>query len=189
MEARMGIKEQPVTRRMEYGTLRRYKCRVCGRPFKDYALPEDKRICTRCLVEMQKVRTVRIVIPMLPPKESSPNWRGHWTKKARAVHLYRVAAKYYALIASESTHPGYEKAEVSISLVVRDSRYYRDPDNMVASLKPAIDGCVDAGIIRDDSDEHLRYREPITYVIDKVKAPETILEFTEQQVNTVRDRE
>ena len=176
----MGMREQPVTRGMGYGPLRRYKCRVCGWTFKDYFLPEDKRICTRCLVGRQGIVQVRIVIPMLPPKECSPNWRGHWTKKAKAVQLYRAAAKYCALNASESTRPGYEKAEVSISLVVRDSRYYRDPDNMVASLKPAIDGCVDAGIIRDDSDEHLRYRVPITYVIDKDLAPETILEFNEQ---------
>jgi len=176
----MGMREQPITRRMKYGKMRRYKCRVCGRTFNDYALPEDERICTKCLVEKQKVARVRIVIPMLPPKESNPNWRGHWTKKAEAVQSFRAAAKYCALNASESTRPGYEKAEVSITLVVRDSRYYRDPDNMVASLKPAIDGCVDAGIIKDDSDEHLRYRVPIIYVIDKDLAPETILEFKEQ---------
>ena len=174
----MGMREQPVTRRMEYRSLRRYKCRVCGRICKDYVLPEDKRICTRCLVERQE--RVRVRIPMLPPKESGPNWRGHWTKKAKAVQSYRAVAKCCALNASESTRPGYEKAEVSITLVVRDSRYYRDPDNMVASLKPAIDGCVDAGIIKDDSDEHLRYRVPIIYVIDKDLAPETILEFNQQ---------
>lgn len=28
--------------------LRHYKCHVCGRPFKDYYLPEEKRVCTRC---------------------------------------------------------------------------------------------------------------------------------------------
>ncbi len=176
----MGMREQPVTRCMEYGPLRRYKCRVCGRTFKDYFLPEDKRICSRCLAERQEMAKVRIVIPMLPPKESSPNWRGHWSKKAKAVRSYRASAFYCALNASESSRPGYDKAELSITLVVRDSRYYRDPDNMVASLKPAIDGCIDAGIIKDDSDEHLRYRVPITYVIDKELAPETILEFKEQ---------
>ncbi len=44
----MGVKEQPIIRVMKYGRLRRYKCRVCGRTFKDYYLPEDKRVCPRC---------------------------------------------------------------------------------------------------------------------------------------------
>jgi len=47
----MGYPEQPVTRCMRYGRLRRYKCRVCGRSFKDYYLPEDKRVCARCVVQ------------------------------------------------------------------------------------------------------------------------------------------
>ncbi|GAJ24435.1 unnamed protein product, partial [marine sediment metagenome] len=44
----MGVREQPITRAMKYGKLRCYKCRVCGRTFKDYYLPEEKRVCTRC---------------------------------------------------------------------------------------------------------------------------------------------
>ena len=44
----MGMREQPVTRVMKYGKLRRYKCRRCGKLFRDYYLPEDKRVCTRC---------------------------------------------------------------------------------------------------------------------------------------------
>jgi len=44
----MGVRDQPITNRMKYGSLRRYKCRLCGRTFKDYYLPEDKRLCTRC---------------------------------------------------------------------------------------------------------------------------------------------
>ena len=118
-----------------------------------------------------------IKIPMLPPRECSPNFRGHWTKKARASKTLREFAMVYALQCSGFARPGYEKAELSITLVVRDSRYYRDPDNMIASLKPAIDGCVDAGIIKDDSDKHLLYKMPILYEIDKERAPLTILEF------------
>ena len=44
----MGNPEQPVTMKMLYGKLRRYKCRVCGRTFRDYYLPEDERVCPRC---------------------------------------------------------------------------------------------------------------------------------------------
>jgi transposase-like protein len=33
---------------MLYGKLRRYKCRLCGRVFKDYYLPEEKRVSEVC---------------------------------------------------------------------------------------------------------------------------------------------
>ncbi|MBA7581480.1 hypothetical protein ES708_23385 [subsurface metagenome] len=44
----MGVKEQPITKAMKYGRLRRYKCRGCGRTFKDYYLPEEERVCPKC---------------------------------------------------------------------------------------------------------------------------------------------
>ena len=47
----MGVREQPITRVMIYGKLRNYKCRVCGRLFRDYYLPEEKRVCTKCAAE------------------------------------------------------------------------------------------------------------------------------------------
>lgn len=50
----MGYPEQPVTRRMKYGRLRRYKCRAYGQSFKDYYLPEDKRVYPRCCIASQK---------------------------------------------------------------------------------------------------------------------------------------
>ncbi len=40
-----------LSRTLQKTDLRRYKCRVCGRPFKDYYLPEEKRVCPRCTVE------------------------------------------------------------------------------------------------------------------------------------------
>jgi len=49
----MGVREQPVTNRMKYGGLRRYTCRSCGAKFRDYYLPEDKRVCTRCAVKRE----------------------------------------------------------------------------------------------------------------------------------------
>ena len=49
----MGVKEQPITMVMKYGKVRRYTCRVCGRSFKDYYLPEEKRVCPRCAAKME----------------------------------------------------------------------------------------------------------------------------------------
>jgi DNA-directed RNA polymerase subunit RPC12/RpoP len=42
----MGYPECPSWK--ERRTLRSYKCRRCGRKFKDYYLPEEKRVCPRC---------------------------------------------------------------------------------------------------------------------------------------------
>ena len=46
----MGVREQPISRATKY-KVRRYRCRKCGRTFKDYYLPEEKRVCTRCKSE------------------------------------------------------------------------------------------------------------------------------------------
>jgi rubrerythrin len=43
----MGYPEYPSWK--EKRKLRRYKCRICGTVFKDYYLPEDKRVCPRCV--------------------------------------------------------------------------------------------------------------------------------------------
>lgn len=125
------------------------------------------------------INRITVEIPSLPPKESNPNFRGHWGAKARAVKEFREMAMYCGIDACKGMPPGFFKAVVGITLVVKDARYYRDPDNMVASLKPAIDGCVDAGIIMGDDDEHLEYKLPIMYEVNREEAPKTILEFSQ----------
>lgn len=122
---------------------------------------------------------MRIEIPMLPPHALSPNARPHWTEKARATKLLRETAFYCAYQERQKWLQGHEKAELSITFIIRDRRGYKDPDNALACLKPALDGCVDAGVIPDDSDEHLRIKLPIMYEIDRARAPLTILEFRE----------
>ena len=126
---------------------------------------------------------MRIEIPMLPSRFLSPNYHGHWSRRAKAARELRAVAFYCALVERKRWLDYHEKAELSITFVVRDARYYKDPDNALASLKPAIDGCVDAGVILDDSDKCLSYRLPIMYEINKEKAPMTILEFKEVRCN------
>ncbi len=123
---------------------------------------------------------MRVEIPMLPPHVLSPNARSHWAEKALATKRFRQTAFYVAHQERQKWLQGHEKAELSITFIIRDRRGYKDPDNALACLKPAIDGCVDAGIIPDDSDEHLRIELPIMYEINKEKAPMTILEFKER---------
>jgi len=122
---------------------------------------------------------MRIEVPMLPPRELNPNWHGHWAKKARATEAYKKAVYYSALHYLTPFVPQFKKAEVKITFVIRDKRGYKDADNAIASLKPAIDACVMAGVIPDDSDEYLQYRLPIMYQVDRDRAPITILEFKE----------
>lgn len=93
------------------------------------------------------------------------------------MRSFRNAAIVCALNDSKFSHPQYKKAEVSVTLVIPDSRYKRDQDNALASLKPAIDGCVDAGIILGDSTQYLSYKMPIIWQVDKERSPMTILEF------------
>jgi len=39
---------------VKQGKLRRYKCRQCGIHFKDHYLPEEKRVCAACLMDIAK---------------------------------------------------------------------------------------------------------------------------------------
>jgi len=120
--------------------------------------------------------TITVKIPMLPGKALNPNWRGHWTQRHRASKELKRSA-YYCTLNANDKGIIFEKATVGVTFLVRDRRYYRDADNAIASIKPAIDGCVATGLLPDDATEYLQYRLPITYQVDKENSPMTILEF------------
>jgi len=91
-----------------------------------------------------------ITIPM-PPKELSPNGRTHWAKKARLVRAERMRA---CVLALSCKHAGYgfpwSSATVTIEARFKTVRF-QDFDNILASLKPSLDGFQDAGIVTDDN--------------------------------------
>jgi crossover junction endodeoxyribonuclease RusA len=68
---------------------------------------------------------------------------------------------------------------VEVSFIIRNKKQIRDTDNALAALKAGIDGCVDAGIVKDDSPEYLTYKMPIKWEVDKQRAPLTVLTFRE----------
>jgi hypothetical protein len=76
-----------------------------------------------------------IIMLALPPKECSPNWRGHWAKKAKAVSEYRTAARaatLQAMIAAlPMIHPTVKTATVQATFRFRQNRR-RDRDNLLA---------------------------------------------------------
>lgn len=91
----------------------------------------------------------QIVIDLpLPAKELSPNSRAHWARKARAVKSYRWAAR----VSGSAKRPErpWQLASVLFEFTFRDARR-RDKDNLLSSMKSAIDGLADAGIVANDS--------------------------------------
>lgn len=86
----------------------------------------------------------------------SPNRtrRQHWGQRSADTAKWRRVAYLTALQALRDSGRADDYpltlAHVRITWVVTDNRR-RDPDNVIASCKPIIDGIVDAGVIPDDS--------------------------------------
>ncbi len=94
-------------------------------------------------------RTATIVIPQLPPRECSPNWRGGWAAKARAVRAFRETAGWAtkaAVLADPWAFAWVSQArEIALDLEIAlgKGRRQQDDDNIWASMKGAIDGIAD----------------------------------------------
>jgi crossover junction endodeoxyribonuclease RusA len=87
----------------------------------------------------------RVILPW-PPAELSPNWRGHWAKRARAVQSYRHACCALAIAAGIEV-PAYAANGGPIHLRIDffpPNRARRDDDNAVAAFKAGRDGIADA---------------------------------------------
>ena len=82
-----------------------------------------------------------------PPAALSPNGRTHWAKKAKAAKTYRTEAWALAKAAKLIAPDG--PLGLAIEFYPPDARR-RDLDNMLASVKHAIDGIAEA-IGVDDS--------------------------------------
>ena len=104
---------------------------------------------------------ITIVLP-LPSRDVSPNGRGHWAKKARAVKKHREWA-VLAVLSDDTPLPLWRTAEAQATFYVRDKRR-RDGDNYLAMLKPYFDGIVQAGVLKDDSGVR---HAPVLFVVDK----------------------
>ena len=124
--------------------------------------------------------TLRIEVPMLPPTENSPNWRGHWAQRYNASKAYAYAVFLYAgqaCMEQGYPKPAFERARMDLTFVFPTKRR-RDEDNMRARFKPGQDALVMAEVVRDDKPEHLEMGG-ITFVADKKQAPLTIIELTD----------
>lgn len=80
------------------------------------------------------------------------NSRAHWSKRSACAAGWRDAT---ALLARQAKVPELGRVYVTLTMVAKDRRR-RDADNLVSGvLKHCLDGLVDAGVIPDDTPEHV----------------------------------
>lgn len=97
------------------------------------------------LLNLPMVTGQRVILPY-PPAALSPNWRGHWAAKARAVKLYRRECWALALAAGLRLPTGLsDDAPIVVRLdFFPPDRAARDDDNAIAAFKAGRDGVADA---------------------------------------------
>lgn len=89
----------------------------------------------------------------------SLNDRKHWAVKMKDVKEWRDAAH---VLARHFKVPPCRRIVVELHLYPKGERR-RDPDNLVASLKPLIDGLVDAGVVADDTEAFVQRSFPVIH--------------------------
>jgi len=120
---------------------------------------------------------ITITLP-LPDKCLSPNARVHWVKKAKVVKSYRRLAGWTVLCQIHPLNPPLErwqKAKYTARFYFPDKRR-RDADNAIASIKSALDGVADAGLVVNDSG---LWPERPEFLIDK-ESPRLEITFTKE---------
>lgn len=97
----------------------------------------------------------------LPPEALSPNRasHAHWRYRHKATAEYRMIAKGCF---NRDKPPGWHAEAVVIELdyyCCRESQGYRprDVSNALSSVKAAIDGMVDAGVVANDSAKYVQW--------------------------------
>lgn len=118
-----------------------------------------------------------IVLPLpsglLSPNHTTGSFGGRM-QKAAAIKSYRAKAKTVAEDLGVESGP-WGRATVGVTFY-HSRKNRRDDVNHLASLKPAYDGLVDAGLLEDDDAEHLTTLG-CTFRLDK-KAPRVELLVT-----------
>jgi hypothetical protein len=100
-----------------------------------------------------------VSVPGIPP---GPNSRRHWSQRARDDAEWRRTGFLCAKDAiNRGEASGYPWGRVRVRYVsTTPSRRSRDPDNLIGACKPLLDGLRDAGVIIDDSHEHVTIEPP-----------------------------
>jgi len=81
------------------------------------------------------------------------NVKLHWRRRGERAAWLRAAARAHASqLRMRAPLEGKVRCEV---LIAWPDRRRRDVHNVMPTVKPCIDGIVDAGVLQDDSDRHL----------------------------------
>lgn len=119
----------------------------------------------------------KVIIPW-PPKELSPNARCHWAVKNRAKQRFQTHARiqmHNCFVATVDKKPRWKAAKYSIRALCGKSRRVRpDEDNLIASLKPALDCLQTVGIV--ENDRGLSIAKSVEWI--KTNAKESLVELT-----------
>lgn len=88
----------------------------------------------------------------VPARDLSPNARCHWRKKAKARQVQRYSAGLMAFaLTVKDDKKKWDKASILVRWFSRTANGLRlDSDNIIGSLKGAIDGLEDAGLLLND---------------------------------------
>lgn|GEM_PF-4737016 len=127
--------------------------------------------------------TLRIQIPGRPP---TPNARfGNRYAQASETKRWRRTAWAIALdVVNRSGWRAPAKARLTITFIVPDHRP-RDTDNLVSSVKPLIDGLVDAKALVGDRSTVLEWAAPIIDVVRNASATEFLIEVIDPPPSTL----
>lgn len=123
---------------------------------------------------------IRIDLP-LPPIALRPNGgHGHWAKKHRLAQVQRSLSAVMTMAAMRvnGIRGPWPAATVRATFRFTTNRR-RDGDNWNASIKNAIDGIADGGLVKNDTTITLL---PPKIVVDKSCMPGVVLEITESEV-------
>ena len=101
------------------------------------------------------MQSLIIEVPGRVPAKLRPNARMHWGAKMRATKKWRARGYQEGKIRRLSSGP-LDLARITFEFHYKVRRN-RDIDNLILTMKPFVDGLVDAGLLIDDSSEHLRH--------------------------------
>lgn len=86
------------------------------------------------------------------PHTTNDERRRHWSEHGPLTKQFREAAGFQALAARI---PPLEVVRIDVVAIWPNLRHRPDPGGIYPSAKAAIDGLVDAGVLPDDTDDHV----------------------------------
>lgn len=91
----------------------------------------------------------------------SPNERVHWSVRSRRNGDVRQAACIASLLIRDHPQTPLDHVTIEFEVVWPKGSRRRDGDNLLAALKPCLDGIVDGKVIVSDAPDHCTLEPPV----------------------------